>query len=107
MSDCTSEHIVFDEALLEKSDPSAGLQVSYLVRVKLLFDFFHIVRHLLLDMQGILGRQQPGQDLLQRGLVDVQVHFQQAALRRPLRLRQAAGGLWPGAAACFLHLHIL
>lgn len=86
---------------------AAGLLPTYLVCVKLIFDFLHIIWHLLLHLEGILRWQQPGQYLLQCRLVTVQVHFQQGTLHLSFCLCQRAGRLRSGATGRSLRLKIL
>lgn len=60
---------------------------------KLVFDFFHIIGDLILLLERVLGRKQPGQHVLQGCLIAVQIHVD---------LSDSAGGLSPGTPVLLL-----
>lgn len=41
---------------------------------KLVFDFFYIIRNVILLLERVLGGKQPGEHFLQRYLIAVQIH---------------------------------
>lgn len=64
---------------------------THLMCVELVFDLLHVVRHVVLHVQRVFGRQQPGEHLFQRDLIRVQTDLH-------VHLHQCAGRLWPCAA---------
>lgn len=76
-----------------RAGPTHGPQIIYFVGGKLLFDFLHILRDVILLLESVLGRKQPGQHVLQGCLIAVQVH---------VHLGDGAGGVSPGAPVLLL-----